>query len=184
MFLLNVGHVVGLFSFMVRIELKKNVALEEKRLETLAQNIHTLLKLCDDFDPAGTSTGGLIAIMLSRLRLNIKECNSPYTQLAEQILKRDRTELHGSVGHSQDKYPRFLTAANKHHGEAMDTEDIAEHCSDRTRMSCWNCGDCNCQDGQDHQDIVRRSRTMSAIAPNATRSERRQCGQVSLLWLQ
>jgi hypothetical protein len=41
-------------------------------------------------------------------------------------------------------------------------------------MSCWNCGDCNCQDGQDHQDMVRRSRTMSAIAPNTTRSERQQ----------
>jgi patatin-like phospholipase/acyl hydrolase len=68
------GGVRGLFSLMVLSKLMKNVALEEKRLGTRAQNVHTPLESCDDFDPAGTSTGGLIAIMLSRLRLNIIEC--------------------------------------------------------------------------------------------------------------
>lgn len=39
----------------------------------------------------GTSTGGIIAILLSRLRLDCKQCIGIYTKLAEQIFKNDRS---------------------------------------------------------------------------------------------
>lgn len=39
----------------------------------------------------GTSTGGIIAILLSRLRLDCKQCISIYSKLAEQIFKHDRS---------------------------------------------------------------------------------------------
>lgn len=39
----------------------------------------------------GTSTGGIIAILLSRLRLDCKQCINIYTKLAEQIFKHDRS---------------------------------------------------------------------------------------------
>lgn len=166
------GGVRGLSSLMALSKLMKNVALEEKQLGMRARNVHIPLKSCDDFDLAGTSTGGLIAIMLSRLRLNVKECSSAYIQLTEQIFKQGRTKLCGRasrVGHSQDKYHK-----NKHHCKAVDTEDTAEHRSHRTRVSRWNRGDCNCQAGHDHQNMVHHSRMMSAIAPDPITPERRQ----------
>lgn len=39
----------------------------------------------------GTSTGGIIAILLSRLRLDCKQCIGIYTRLAEEIFKHDRS---------------------------------------------------------------------------------------------
>ncbi|KAF8068910.1 acyl transferase/acyl hydrolase/lysophospholipase [Lyophyllum atratum] len=43
-------------------------------------------KPCDYFDMiAGTSTGGLIAVMLARLQMTIPECIATYTQLASKI---------------------------------------------------------------------------------------------------
>lgn len=39
----------------------------------------------------GTSTGGIIAILLSRLQLDCKQCIGIYTKLAEQIFKNDRS---------------------------------------------------------------------------------------------
>ena len=41
----------------------------------------------------GTSTGGIIAILLSRLRLDCKQCIGIYTKLAEQIFKNDRSVM-------------------------------------------------------------------------------------------
>src|SRR5947209_6477536 len=43
------------------------------------------------FRIGGTSTGGIIAILLSRLRLDCKQCIGIYTKLAEQIFKNDRS---------------------------------------------------------------------------------------------
>jgi len=39
----------------------------------------------------GTSTGGIIAILLSRLRLDCKRCISIYTKLAEEIFRYDKS---------------------------------------------------------------------------------------------
>ncbi|KAH8724475.1 acyl transferase/acyl hydrolase/lysophospholipase [Phaeosphaeriaceae sp. PMI808] len=89
---LDGGGVRGLSSLMVLDDLMENIALEEKRLKRRAQNDHTPLRPCDYFDLiGGTSTGGIIAILLSRLRLDCKQCISIYTKLAEEIFKHDRS---------------------------------------------------------------------------------------------
>lgn len=77
---------------MVLDDLMENIALEEKRIGRRVQSDHTPLKPCDYFDLiGGTSTGGIIAILLSRLRLDCKQCIGIYTKLAEQIFKHDRS---------------------------------------------------------------------------------------------
>lgn len=89
---LDGGGVRGLSSLMVLDDLMENIALEEKRLGRRAQSDHTPLKPCDYFDLiGGTSTGGIIAILLSRLRLDCKQCINIYSKLAEQIFKHDKS---------------------------------------------------------------------------------------------
>ncbi|KAF2797701.1 FabD/lysophospholipase-like protein [Melanomma pulvis-pyrius CBS 109.77] len=89
---LDGGGVRGLSSLMVLDDLMESIALEEKRLGKRAQSDHSPLKPCDYFDLiGGTSTGGIIAILLSRLRLDCKQCISIYTKLAEQIFKHDKS---------------------------------------------------------------------------------------------
>ena len=88
---LDGGGVRGLSSLMVLDRLMENIAEEEKRLGRRPQNDTTPLKPCDYFDLiGGTSTGGIIAILLSRLRLDCKTCIAIYSKLAEQIFKHDR----------------------------------------------------------------------------------------------
>ncbi|KAF1829336.1 FabD/lysophospholipase-like protein [Decorospora gaudefroyi] len=89
---LDGGGVRGLSSLLVLDDLMQNIALEEKRLGRRDINDHEPLKPCDYFDLiGGTSTGGIIAIMLSRLRLDCKQCIGVYSKLAEQIFKHDKS---------------------------------------------------------------------------------------------
>jgi patatin-like phospholipase/acyl hydrolase len=70
---LDGGGVRGLSSLMVLDDLIENIAQEEKRIGKRSRNDNTPLKPCDYFDLiGGTSTGGIIAILLSRLRLDCK----------------------------------------------------------------------------------------------------------------
>ncbi|KAH7008703.1 hypothetical protein EDB80DRAFT_751332 [Ilyonectria destructans] len=65
-------------------------------------------KPCDYFDMiGGTSTGGLIAIMLGRLRVTIDECITAYTSLSDKVFekKSHRVKINGQF------QGRFDTAA-------------------------------------------------------------------------
>ncbi|KAH7131160.1 pfs protein [Dactylonectria macrodidyma] len=65
-------------------------------------------KPCDYFDMiGGTSTGGLIAIMLGRLRMTIDECITAYTSLSDKVFekKSHRVKINGQF------QGRFDTAA-------------------------------------------------------------------------
>ncbi|KAJ8110835.1 hypothetical protein OPT61_g6416 [Boeremia exigua] len=89
---LDGGGVRGLSSLMVLRDLMQSIAREEKRLGRRSQGDHEPLRPCDYFDLiGGTSTGGIIAILLSRLRLNCEQCIDIYLKLAEQIFKHDRS---------------------------------------------------------------------------------------------
>ncbi|KAF2622109.1 FabD/lysophospholipase-like protein [Macroventuria anomochaeta] len=89
---LDGGGVRGLSSLMVLRDLMQNIALEEKRLGRRPQGDHESLRPCDYFDLiGGTSTGGIIAILLSRLRLNCEQCIDIYLKLAQKIFKNDRS---------------------------------------------------------------------------------------------
>jgi len=57
-------------------------------------------KPCDYFDMiGGTSTGGLIAVMLGRLRMTVDECIDAYTTLSDRVFekKSHRVNLRGKL---------------------------------------------------------------------------------------
>ena len=57
-------------------------------------------KPCDYFDLiGGTSTGGLIAVMLGRLRMTVDECITAYTSLSDRVFekKSHRVDIKGKL---------------------------------------------------------------------------------------
>lgn len=53
---------------------------------------HEIPKPCDHFDLiVGTGTGGLIAIMLGRLRLDLETCKELYVRLTRMVFETDKT---------------------------------------------------------------------------------------------
>jgi len=53
---------------------------------------HEIPKPCDHFDLiAGTGTGGLIAIMLGRLRLDLDTCKEVYVRMTRRVFETDKT---------------------------------------------------------------------------------------------
>lgn len=49
-------------------------------------------KPCDHFDLiAGTGTGGLIALMLGRLRLDLETCKDVYVRMTKRVFETDKT---------------------------------------------------------------------------------------------
>ncbi|KAI9686366.1 MAG: hypothetical protein M1822_003711 [Bathelium mastoideum] len=64
-------------------------------------NPRNLVKPCEVFDLiVGTSTGGLIAIMLGRLEMDVQSCIDAYRRLSRKIFKpRNRTWCGGATAH-------------------------------------------------------------------------------------
>lgn len=88
---LDGGGVKGLFTILVLQRLIEKVADREK-----AQGqVGTRKRPCDYFDLiGGTSTGGLLAIMLGRLQMDIGACIRTYRALSKNIFNRyDRIPL-------------------------------------------------------------------------------------------
>ena len=53
---------------------------------------HEIPKPCDHFDLiAGTGTGGLIALMLGRLRLDLDTCKNVYVRMTRRVFETDKT---------------------------------------------------------------------------------------------
>ena len=93
---LDGGGVRGLSSLMILQQLMMAVDSESPP------------KPCDYFDMiGGTSTGGLIAIMLGRLRMTIDDCIDAYTSLSDKVFekKAHRVNIKGKL------QGRFDTAA-------------------------------------------------------------------------
>jgi len=60
--------------------------------EGRAPKRHEIPKPCEQFDLiAGTGTGGLIAIMLGRLRLDIDTCKDVYVRMTRRVFETDKT---------------------------------------------------------------------------------------------
>ncbi|KAJ5243803.1 hypothetical protein N7489_003899 [Penicillium chrysogenum] len=59
-----------------------------------AEGLDHVPRPCDHFDLiGGTSTGGIIAIMLGRLRMTVDECIRAYRQVAQQAFSLKRTSI-------------------------------------------------------------------------------------------
>jgi hypothetical protein len=89
---LDGGGVRGLSSLLIIQDLMQKIAQEEKRLRIRPRDNNDLPLPCDYFDLiGGTSTGGIIAILLGRLRLDVRDCISIYRRLSGQIFKKDHS---------------------------------------------------------------------------------------------
>jgi hypothetical protein len=75
--------------FIILQELMHRTFVE---IEGRAPRRSEIPKPCDHFDLiVGTGTGGLIALMLGRLRLDIETCKELYVRLARKVFETDKT---------------------------------------------------------------------------------------------
>ncbi|PVH76558.1 FabD/lysophospholipase-like protein [Cadophora sp. DSE1049] len=66
-----------------------------------AKNKRRIIRPCDYFDLiCGTSTGGLIAILLGRLRYTVKEAKDLYLKLAKEIFSKDSDSVDSKFDHT------------------------------------------------------------------------------------
>ena len=87
---LDGGGVKGLFSIIVLETLMEAV----RRID--APEVPDALKPCDYFSLiCGTSTGGLLAIMLGRLRMDLRSCKQAYKSLSKEIFRTGTWKLPG-----------------------------------------------------------------------------------------
>ncbi|CAE6467650.1 unnamed protein product [Rhizoctonia solani] len=74
-------------------------------LKDIMDRIKPGARPCDYFDLiAGTSTGGLIAIMLGRLRMSVDDCIQHYHSLAKHIFKRNPAAQAGSLAFGEHRF--------------------------------------------------------------------------------
>ncbi|KAH9827536.1 Patatin-like phospholipase [Teratosphaeria destructans] len=86
---LDGGGVRGFSMLIILQELMHRTFVE---IEGRAPKRHEIPKPCDHFDLiAGTGTGGLIAIMLGRLRLDLDTCKDVYVRMTRRVFETDKT---------------------------------------------------------------------------------------------
>ncbi|KAK4194319.1 acyl transferase/acyl hydrolase/lysophospholipase [Triangularia verruculosa] len=96
------GGIRGLSSLLMLRKIMKQIAEDEKIEDAKS------LRPADYFDLiCGTSTGGLIAILLGRLRLTVTEAIDLYQQMAKRIFQRRRGRSIGSLWVSKGGKERY-----------------------------------------------------------------------------
>lgn len=86
---LDGGGVRGYSMFIIIQELMHRLYVET---EGKAPRRHEIPKPADHFDLiVGTGTGGLIAIMLGRLRLDLETCKEVYVRMTRKVFETDKT---------------------------------------------------------------------------------------------
>jgi len=86
---LDGGGVRGYSMLIILQELMHRTFVE---IEGRAPKRHEIPRPCDHFDLiAGTGTGGLIAIMLGRLRLDLDTCKDLYVHMTRRVFETDKT---------------------------------------------------------------------------------------------
>lgn len=85
------GGVRGYSMFIIIQEIMHRTFVE---IEGRAPRRHEIPKPADHFDLiVGTGTGGLIALMLGRLRLDLETCKQLYVRLTRMVFETDKTIL-------------------------------------------------------------------------------------------
>ncbi|KAB8346175.1 hypothetical protein FH972_023221 [Carpinus fangiana] len=86
---LDGGGVRGYSMFILLQELMHRTYVE---IHGTAPKKHEIPKPCDHFDLiVGTGTGGLIAIMLGRLRMDLDTCKDVYVRMTKKVFETDKT---------------------------------------------------------------------------------------------
>lgn len=82
----------GVRGFSMLILLQELMYRTYVETEGKAPKKHQIPKPCEYFDLiAGTGTGGLIAIMLGRLRLDLETCKDVYVRMTKRVFETDKT---------------------------------------------------------------------------------------------
>lgn len=83
------GGVRGYSMLIILQELMHRTFVE---MEGRAPKRNEIPKPCDHFDLiVGTGTGGLVALMLGRLRLSIETCKDVYVRMTKRVFETDKT---------------------------------------------------------------------------------------------
>ncbi|KAG5925662.1 hypothetical protein E4U42_004092 [Claviceps africana] len=86
---LDGGGVRGYSMLIIVQELMHRTFVE---MEGRAPRRHEIPKPCDHFDLiVGTGTGGLIALMLGRMRLDLETCKELYVRMTRRVFETDKT---------------------------------------------------------------------------------------------
>lgn len=86
---LDGGGVRGFSTFVILQELMHRTFVE---LEGRAPRRSEIPRPCDHFDLiVGTGTGGLIALMLGRMRLDLDTCKDVYVRMTRKVFETDKT---------------------------------------------------------------------------------------------
>lgn len=101
-------------------------------IEGRAPRRHEIPKPCDHFDLiVGTGTGGLIAIMLGRLRLDLETCKELYVRMTRMVFQTDKTIAgipYRSTLFKASKLEEAIRSAVREHtvydGEGNDSAEI------------------------------------------------------------
>lgn len=160
---LDGGGVRGYSMLIILQELMHRTFVE---IEGRAPKRHEIPKPADHFDLiAGTGTGGLIALMLGRLRLDIDTCKDLYVRLTRRVFETDKT-LAGIP------YKRTLFKASKL--EEAIREVVREH-----TISEWEGNDVLANATPMNADSPRGGRADSNT-PSRTMSQNSRYSQVGL----
>jgi len=82
----------GVRGYSVLILLQELMHRTYVEIHGVAPKPHEVPKPCDHFDLiGGTGTGGLIAIMLGRLRMDLETCKTVYVRVTRHVFETDKT---------------------------------------------------------------------------------------------
>jgi patatin-like phospholipase/acyl hydrolase len=136
------GGVRGLSSLLIlqRLMQQINSSIEEARQNDPDKEPHQEVQPHEIFDlVAGTSTGGLIAIMLGKLGMNIEECIRTYHDLSTRIFgkKHFRGKLTGGLGPTRYSGMRLRTCIRDLIQRQRGNADLPMICSDDSDRIAW-----------------------------------------------
>jgi patatin-like phospholipase/acyl hydrolase len=95
------GGVRGLSSLLILKELMRQINVSIRTLSH-SSDLNSNLLPHDIFDlVAGTSTGGLISLMLGKLGMNVKDCIEEYRNFSKAIFKRRQLLAIGGLARSK-----------------------------------------------------------------------------------
>ncbi|KAI2625712.1 FabD/lysophospholipase-like protein [Hypoxylon sp. NC1633] len=144
---LDGGGVRGYSMFIIIQELMHRTYVE---IEGKAPRRDQIPKPCDHFDLiVGTGTGGLIALMLGRLRLDIEQCKELYVRMTRMVFETDKTFVgipYRSTLFKASMLERAIKEAVREHtvsdeeGNDIGVSDLASPVSVASRSSAGTSG--------------------------------------------
>ncbi|KAI0095691.1 acyl transferase/acyl hydrolase/lysophospholipase [Nemania sp. FL0031] len=108
-------------------------------LKTLMESVNNSapVKPCDYFEMiGGTSTGGLIAIMLGRLHMTVDECMEAYRELSSRVFQKKNTRFNykGKIQGQFDAHELELAVQNVLKNRGLDENTLLKDANGRCKV--------------------------------------------------